>query len=240
MSKEHPILFSAPMVRAILAGQKSQTRRVVKGLQLPKQMEDGTWFAVAQHDPRYGFGVSGNTEQECAAELSVFGICPYGGPGDRLWVRETWATDDSLNDKAPSGFSAWPVRYLADGAQRACGAFHGNTKGKTRVSIHMPRWASRILLEIVSVRVERLNDCSEGDAIAEGLTSLSKDGDRTFKYGIPDADGLPGNDNTGWHWQDWQRDPREAYAHLWEQINGPDSWTANPWVWVVEFKRIDA
>lgn len=220
MSKERPILFSAPMVRAILAGQKTQTRRVVKGLQLPKQKEDGTWFAVAQHDPRYGFGVSGNTEQECAAELSEFGLCPYGRPGDRLWVRETWATDDSLDDKAPSEFSAWPVRYLADGAQRACGAFHGNTKGKTRVSIHMPRWASRILLEIVSVRVERLQDISEDDAKAEGAI-------REF-----------------FPWERLMMDKsicfRGGFHKIWSQINGDDDWHKNPWVWVVEFKRIES
>lgn len=107
-----------------------------------------------------------------------------------------------------------------------------------RPSIHMPRWASRILLEVVSVRVERLNDISEGDAKAEGLAEISKDG-KMFKFGIPDRDGLPGTDDHGWTWRDWKHSARNAFWQLWDSINGEGSWDDNPWVWVVEFKRID-
>lgn len=103
----------------------------------------------------------------------------------------------------------------------------------------MPRWASRITLEIVAVRVERLNEISEPDAKAEGLKALSKDG-TLVKYGIPDRDGLPGNDDYGWHWKEWERDPRQSFRRLWESLNGPGSWDANPWVWVIEFRRVEA
>jgi hypothetical protein len=108
---------------------------------------------------------------------------------------------------------------------------------KWKPSIHMPRAASRILLEVVSVRVERLQDISEADAVAEGIKALTKDG-RTIKYGIPDRDGLPGNDNDGWHWCNWMPDASLAYRRLWQEINGFGSWEANPWVWVVEFTRL--
>ena len=103
----------------------------------------------------------------------------------------------------------------------------------------MPRWASRITLEITGIRVERLLEISEEDAKAEGLSAITKDG-TLIKYGIADRDGLPGNDDHGWHWQEFERDPRNAYHKLWEQINGAGSAVANPWVWVIEFKRVEA
>jgi len=144
---------------------------------------------------------------------------PYGKPGDRLWVRETWAPD----------FEPYEFIYRAD---------DGMFASRWRPSIHMPRWASRITLEVESVRVERLQDISEEDAIAEGIQANSKDGGITVKYGISDRDGWPGNDDHGWHWHEWCKTPREAYLKLWEKINGPGSVQANPWVWVVTFKRI--
>ena len=98
-------------------------------------------------------------------------------------MRETWRTDATLDRRAPSDFQGWPVKYEADGAVLGHGAHFGNADGKTRVSIHMPRWASRILLEIVSVRVERLNDCSEADAKAEGVMQLGANEDRKSVVG---------------------------------------------------------
>ena len=107
----------------------------------------------------------------------------------------------------------------------------------TRVSIHMPRWACRLVLEIVSVRVERLQEISEDDAEAEGLSQVCKDG-ALWKYGIPDRDGLPGTDDDGWPWQKWDIDPRIAYKRLWDSINAKRApWALNPWVWVVEFRN---
>ena len=101
----------------------------------------------------------------------------------------------------------------------------------------MPRKASRIDLEITEIRVQRLNDISEDDAKAEGLNGLTRDG-KLVKCGIPDSDGLPGTDNTGWPWDEWEIDARKAYKRLWEKINGPRSWDENPWVWVINFRRV--
>lgn len=106
-----------------------------------------------------------------------------------------------------------------------------------RPSIHMPRWASRISLEITGIRVERLQDISEEDAIDEGLKAITKDG-KLIKYGIPDRDGYPGADDFGWNWGDWDKSPVLAYKRLWQSINGKGSWDLNPFVWVIEFKRI--
>lgn len=192
MTRERPILFSAPMVRAILDGRKTQTRRVVKM---------GRW--------RLADGV-----EEFAPPLTD---CPYGAPGDRLWVRETWAAHRH-EDSLPPRDCSREVRFYFECHKRQ----HGSNPriGKWRPSIHMPRWHSRITMAITSVRVERLNDISEADAIAEGIL---KSGD-----GWRGADGLP-----------WFASPVGAYRSLWESINGAGSWDANPWVWVVEFKRVE-
>ncbi|MDT3707447.1 MAG: hypothetical protein ROZ09_11515 [Thiobacillus sp.] len=206
--KEHPILFSAPMVRALLAGTKTQTRRVVK-VQPADLWPDGVecssaargLFRVLPSDVQANIGARGL--MYAAGCQSVGPIaCPYGQPGDRLWVRETWGPCD--------GGACYRVSerdgVLPDG-------------GKWRPSIYMPRWASRITLEIVSVRVERLQDISEEDAKAEGCepTSMGPNGIRLDVR---------------------QPTYRNGYAQLWNEINGPGSWEANPWVWVIEFKRV--
>lgn len=212
--KERPILFSGPMVRAILEGRKTMTRRVVK--------------------LRYGADVvvtNGQVWKPARVDYAGYVDCPYGQVGNRLWVREAWRTVAEADSQAPRDLSAahrfW---YEAD-------VPHQPGYGKLRPSIHMPRIASRILLEVTAVRVERLQDISAEDAIAEGMKAITKDG-RLTKFGIPDADGLPGTDDTGWPWHAWRISPIDAYMRLWEQINGPGSWAANPWVWVVEFKRV--
>lgn len=188
--KERPILFNAPVVRAILDGGKTQTRRPMKKL---------PWFDPAGN--RWHIGdLEFNTEAEAMAALPL--VSPYGQPGGRLWVRETW-----------NKFDAWQgYFYAADdhpvGIGEADDPDHIEPHDiRWKPSIHMPRAASRITLEITSVRVERSNDCSEADAVAEGW---------------------PADDS----------DPRQWYAALWEQINGSESWAVNPWVWVVEFRRI--
>lgn len=205
--KERPILFSGPMVRAILEGRKTVTRRAVKGLQIPT--EDKTtpheglrWSALGQRHLRYGFNVFGSTEEECAHELARCGVCPFGKPGDRLWVRETFADIGCrLTFRAD----------LEDGA-------HCSVTRWTP-SLHMPRWASRILLEITSVRVERLQDISEEQAIAEGPPGLA----------------FPAPPGSHWVTEDGRR---RAFMRLWDDVNGAGAWDANPWVWVVEFKRV--
>ncbi len=193
--KELPIRFSGPMVKAILDGSKTQTRRVVK------QDRDG--LLDCKPTPAW------DAFWQCVA-------CPYGKPGDRLWVRETFGIDDE--DGA--------VLYFAD-PDTAQNAEHAriceDRYPRRRPSIHMPRWASRILLEITDVRVERVQDISEADAQAEGIEYS----ERFEGYCIGMAE----------HYH--SHDPRLSYASLWESINGPDSWAANPWVWVVTFRRVE-
>lgn len=224
--KERPIPFSAPMVRALLAGEKTQTRRAVK---LPHSNPLGQWETLLWGGQDGGRTKDGDTmPAQMAIGHSRTGdilLCPYGQPGDRLWVREVWRTDASLDGKAPSTFSGWPVRYDADGKTLRHGAFYGDTKGKTRPSLFMPRWASRINLEVTSVRVERLQDISESDCWAEGIEEVMHDFDDAAQIDMANRLGCR------------IEDAKPLYALLWEQINGKGSWDANPWVWVIDFRR---
>lgn len=185
---DRPILFSAPMVRAILAGAKTQTRRVVK----PRPIPAGGWTVAAR--PR-GFELThwDSDEQERRGIA-----CPYGQPGDRLWVREAWA-------RTTVGLGTTMVVYR-EGDNRT------DYGGPWKPGIHMFRRDSRITLGVTGVRVERLQAISRGDAMAEGC---------------PFANMASGPD------------PREWYRDLWNEINGHGSWDANPWVWVVEFRRVE-
>lgn len=205
--KERHILFTAPMVRAVLDDTKTQTRRIASK---PVRHPDlGNLYApgalVLEREPQH----------------VIERACPYGQPGDRLWVRERFAAYWMYDDLPPSlarsesedlrlTDNRW---YFADGvrAYSQRGLDSAGHRGKWRPGIHMPRWASRILLEVTSVRVERLQDISRGDAMAEGCP-------------------FPNMANA--------TSPRDWYAALWEQINGGGSWDANPWVWVIGFRRI--
>lgn len=207
--KERPILFSGEMVRAILEGRKTQTRRVVKGIdETYRGVEDGK---VWQMD-------------ECGDCHDV--PCRYGLPGDRLWVKETWAW--SGTDKRITPSDPW---YRAT-------HYKGEDFGiRWRPSIHMPRWASRITLEVVSVRVEQLQEISDADAIAEGVQSVRD------HYGDPSVP-LMHCGTVAWQRYDGAAcaapSARLSYQSLWESINGDGAWDLNPWVWVVEFKRMEA
>jgi len=237
--KNIPILFSAPMVRALLADTKTQTRRVFK---VPKGLAWYTSGALRGEETGDLHDIAGPSW--CSIdELS----CPYGQPGDRLWVRETyfawgrWETRYSVK----KGRDEWHFLdmttecgqlylYQADGISDTQ-AFIKRRSDQgpmywKRPAIFMPRAASRITLEITGVRVERLQDISEADAMAEGI--------------FPHLRG-------GWHWlkhdpsnlDDWNqlgfKTAALAYQALWEPINGAGSVEANPWVWVVEFKRLE-
>ncbi|UXJ54856.1 ASCH domain-containing protein [Pseudomonas citronellolis] len=207
--KERPILFSGPMVRAILEGHKTVTRRPVRGGQIPKERHDEPdpafrWSAVGQHDPRWGFLVTGATEAECAQELARAGRCPHGKPGDRLWVRETYADIGCR------------LTYRADVDDGA----HCQVK-KWTPAIHMFRKDSRILLEITAVRIERLQDISEEHARAEGITD---GGCCNCGNSEPCGCETPAPSAV------------DSFVHLWNSTGG--DWDANPWVWVVEFKRV--
>jgi hypothetical protein len=234
---ERPILFTAPMIRALLAGTKTQTRRAVK---LPKWMaaQGGDLNAATTfRDPGFGDGEYLHVRLNDESQQRVY--CPYADtPGDRLWVREAFRFLDSFDGDSPSTVGTrclvagypkpWaPTHYEADGCRdnwMNVGTVPGSiTAGKLRPGIHMPRWASRILLEMVTVRVERLQDISEADAIAEGITEGTGDFAGCFFSGGPAMSGTTA---------------KECYARLWDEINGAGSWAANPWVWCLTFRMI--
>ena len=200
-AKERPILFSGDMVRAILDGRKTMTRRVVKIAQHP-QAERVQHFEGLRWDwLRYD-----------GLRLSTF-KCPFGKTGDRLWVRETFRLSDP-NDCAcyePCRCRSGQPMYRADG-------HYHDMEYKWKPSIHMPRWASRITLEITDIRVERLQDINEEDAEAEGAP---------LELGVLERTILGAKARY-----------RSGFVRLWESINGPGSWDANPWVWCVSFKRV--
>jgi hypothetical protein len=208
--RELPIRYLAPMVRAVRAGDKTQTRRIVN---------DQADMEFDPNDPTYGpYWLSYATEAE-GKDAKV--QCPYGKPGDRLWVQEAWRVSSAHDYLPPSQLPrGLTVEYLADGS--------GMLDGKTRPSIHMPRWASRITLEVTEVRVQRLNNISEADALAEGIAKLpltidpsgtwwSADSTQPRLYGLS---------------------PVVAFLRLWRSIYGDDSCVANPRVWAVSFKLI--
>ena len=209
--KERPILFNADMVNAILDGRKTQTRRIVK----PTKDRNGSGCHLAPC--------------EIAGEVNGgdYGLSPYGQPGDRLWVRET----HGYKIRSVGGTPHESIVYRASepDAVRCYGSNGEELPMKWKPSIFMPRRHSRITLEIVSVRVERLQHISEADAIAEGI-ELPENG--TYRdYGVKPED------NEG---HDYCNTAVDSYRTLWQKINGLDSWAANPWVWVVELKRVEA
>lgn len=232
---DRPILFSAPMVRALLDGSKTQTRRAVKSQPVYDGRFAGGWKLT---------GKAGHEAAVCSPLVAE--LCPYGQPGDQLWVRETFMDLRGTGvEHRPDPHG--PLHRYAFGADSPLGSLGDEARKdfglKWRPSIHMPRAASRITLEITGVRVERLQDISEVDAIAEGIAP-NWIGDL--------AAGPNGFGGQGWvpdcGWRHYLNsvdgDPAytavESYRSLWESINGEGSWAANSWVWVVEFKRVGA
>lgn len=218
--KERPILFSAPMVRALLAGTKTQTRRMVKPQPEARNTvfnpPDGEW-AWWHKKLDAGHLHTGRA----AIERLMEPLCPYGKPGDRLWVRETFAKIDGQTQ--PWIETDYRATYT-----------HGDRLGDSlgikkrwTPAIHMPRSASRITLKITAVRVERLQEISEADCRAEGIREHHLNGVRHWDNGTGVL--MIG---TGGVRID------HAYRSLWESINGAGSWDVNPWVWVIEFRRI--
>ncbi|MDB5814011.1 MAG: hypothetical protein JWN23_1128 [Rhodocyclales bacterium] len=224
--KERPILFSGPMVCALLNGTKTQTRRMVKYASPDLVDADGWPLTDANID---GAG-------------DIRAACPYGNAGDQLWVRETFycdhcfypeGTPDSCHYRVVEGQHVplsleekradmlQTMYYRADGDPEF-EAPEGPTPW--RPSIHMPRWASRILLEVTGVRVESLQEISDADAIAEGIHPYAVYGGKVESW-------------KGTETLECARvSPIDAYRDLWESINGEGSWDANPWVWTISFK----
>ncbi|MBV5375510.1 hypothetical protein U4Q01_06575 [Klebsiella pneumoniae] len=237
---ERGMIFNGEMVRALLSGRKTQTRRIVKGT-------DGAVKFCKEWDinGKEVFVVLG--EKDHTGMNPVLGAisCPFGAVGDRIWVRETWGvvshafSDDGLMiDWVPdrpatainempfgNGYYSGHAIYAADG-DFTWGDDDGYEDGRScwKPSIHMPRAASRILLEITNVRVERLNAISEEDARAEGII----DGG-CINCGEPEPCGCANP----------EPDATDAFAYLWQSIYGQESWNANPWVWVISFKRVE-
>ncbi|EBV3773780.1 hypothetical protein E1563_18540 [Salmonella enterica subsp. enterica serovar Richmond] len=210
--KERGMIFNAEMVNAILSGRKTQTRRPIKWKQT-------RFTEIAERDD----GSLWPWAEDCERGGDIWFACPYGEIGDRIWVRETWQViHDHIDESSHVEYRTYApsIPKEKDRYWHTVYAEHFGDESREdrgfpwRPAIHMPRWASRILLEITDVRVEKLRDLSEEDAKSEGIT--------------PSAGGvLP-----GWEY-------RINFRDLWMDIYGTDNWEANPWVWVIEFKRIE-
>lgn len=225
---ERPIIFSAPMVRAILEGRKTQTRRIAPIDDIRFTHHDGgmiTWSVhfVKPYKRALSSHSGGRFSEDETRRIIAAMYCPYGQPGDRLWVREAHAIVPRTAYAASDGVQQilrphdeHDAAIFRDGWDRSTGGL------RWRPSIHMPRWASRILLEVTGVRVERLQDISEADARAEGARECDPVSSREVLLAGPSQRG-----SFVLHYRD-----------IWQQINGEGSWDANPWVWVVEFERV--
>lgn len=225
--KERPIIFSGEMVKAILDSKKTMTRRLIK-------FKD---FATDSITPLHIELVEGRycLFNERNGWLVGYPKCPYGKVGDRLWVREIWIQgyDDPLIESEGDDENAVSIIYKADGKEeyRTCSAETAENWGDFSADsemvgfkspIHMPRWASRILLEITDIRVERLNDISEEDAIKEGMPPSHASIDRiSMQHGFNSFS-------------------QSCFAQLWDSLNDKKGyqWSSNPWVWVIEFKKV--
>ncbi|HBT5238250.1 hypothetical protein AAHW68_14240 [Klebsiella pneumoniae] len=227
--KERGMIFNAEMVRALLDGRKTQTRRPIKWKQT-------RFTEIGEREDGSKWPWSEDAEHAC----DFWHPCPFGAVGDRIWAREAYRFPASLDDVSPTGVGEMAVatgyrKPWAPTFYEFTGTFSDGWKGfetppkvsdagKLRPSIHMPRWASRILLEITDVRVERLNSISEEDARAEGII----DGG-CLNCGEPEPCGCANP----------EPDATDAFAYLWQSIYGQENWLANPWVWVIEFKRVE-
>ena len=248
--KERGMIFNAEMVRAILDGRKTQTRRIVKGV-------DGAVKFCPECDINGEdiFVVLGEKDHTGMNPVLGASSCTFGAVGDRIWVREAYRFPASLDDASPAGVGEMAVatgyrKPWAPTFYEFTGTFSDGWKGfetppkvsgagKLHPSIHMPRWASRITLEITDVRVERLNAISEDDAQSEGVHTEVWDQtvvarnyaaiDEFFQFWTED---MP-------HYVEMNQLYRSSFRSLWESIYGAENWNANPWVWVIEFKRVE-
>ncbi|HCJ2739963.1 TPA: hypothetical protein NQT30_004157 [Klebsiella pneumoniae] len=226
---ERGMIFNAEMVRAILDGRKTQTRRIMKLQPKPSKTRLGDfWFSSKKLESMVHVSdlAPGNSP---IADYHLFiqeHCCPFGAVGDRIWVREAFRVHSRATDVATLVYKASERNSWTEQTHRVPVAVCNKpaTPEKWTPSLHMPRWASRILLEITDVRVERLNAISEEDARAEGII----DGG-CLNCGEPEPCGCANPDP----------DATDAFAYLWQSIYGQENWNADPWVWVIEFKRVE-
>lgn len=212
--RELPILFSGALVRAILAGTKTVTRRPVRRENEPDPGKAWDECLCREIDP---------SDRPCIVCDARFGACPFGAAGDRLWARETFHADKG---HAPDDYPS--IHYAADLEERQHDGRsisppnerRSTHKGPWTPSIHMPRWASRITLDVTGVSVERLQDITEEDAKAEGVEPTNGHPERGAVFGCGPS-------------------CREGFAQKWIDIYGRESWDASPWVWRIAFKRIE-
>lgn len=221
--KQRPILFSTPMVQAILEGRKTQTRRIVKGMALDWLSEFTPEFVA---DPKNGF-------------------CPYGIEGDIIWVRETWRKYHPVDGDGYTDFNKDIIDFAADNPEMIYkldgdGSHVYNKNGTEKFipwkpSIHMPKVACRLFLENTYICIERLQDITDDDAIAEGIQSYPDEilQEMRYKDYLSDASGY----GDPQHDYPTVGDPISSYKSLWQKINGEESWDVNPWVWVIEFNK---
>ena len=217
---DRPMIFSAPMVRALLEGRKTQTRRLLK----PQPPEGDRFLGITgpipkavfnPHHPKEG---SSYADNDTAIELRC-------GVGDRVWVKEAWRTVAQDDGKPPSALKADPLHV---GYQADCPAGSIPMAGRLRSPIHMPRWASRLTLHVTDVRVQRLQEISGADARAEGVERLHggyHDTDDVFRDYCDDGHGYGGFGGA-----------RLSFVSLWDTLHGPDAWEANPWVAALTFE----
>ena len=241
--KERGMIFNGEMVRAILDGRKTQTRRIIKN-----QREGECWGVKPAQNPRYAGHTYDWWLPTGTQPYAALPACPHGSIGDRIWVRETWSqlgNEDGCaidwNDELVKGGGPEAARIYRASCEQKPGNYglwsipddvfwkpHTDNmefEGAWRPSIHMPRWASRILLEITDVRVERLSEISEEDAANEGIS--------------PAGDLLPAYPGTYLTPKGDFSTAKVAFQRLWESIYGEENWKASPWVWVIEFKRVE-
>lgn len=213
---ERGMIFNAEMVRALLDGSKTQTRRIMKNQ--PAELPSSP-VSITRIDTGFQWYANDGVS-------SVF-TCPFGQPGDRIWVREAFRVMGCATDVARLVYKASERNSFTESTRTVpVASCTKQPSQKWTPSIHMPRWASRLTLEITNVGVQRLQSISQNDAAREGLVRLPASG----RYCINQGDQYFGGAS---------HDAREVFSWLWSSIYGDDSWQANPWVWVIEFKQVD-
>ena len=224
---DHPILMTSDMVRAVLDGRKTQTRRIIKPQ--PEKDPDGTKY----NKSGYWCAIPGIGMMVPLGSLNC--LCPYGEVGDTLWVRETWATLKYWDNTKPSKIDQFrnpKIWYIADEptpSETKCNPWNGGNIGKVRPSIFMPKWACRIFLEITNIRVERVQEITPKDCIAEGITLIS--GKRNLS---------PASAYKDYSGQVEKCGAVASFCTLWDSINIKRApWKDNPWVFVISFKKIN-